>query len=222
MAALVAAGTASAQITVGTNSTLGDWSNYNTLPQGTNLHAQVIQTPDSSNVLLNSFTFYLTSFGYPSVNFNAVVAEWNVGSSQLTGAPLWMSPTMSVLASDNFSAFNFAPSIALDPVKSYALFVLPVYGPNSMFGLAAANSGVYGNTFGFTSNGVGMADYNALAAAGSWTDVSGGYDMTYSATFSTVSPVPEPTVPGFAVGMAGMVAWAAYRRRKSVTAAVTA
>lgn len=209
----------SGQVTIGSSSTGGYASVFN----GSFLQtfAQVIQPP-SGNPQINDFTFYMSAGG-PGGNFTAAIMEWDVANLHPTGAPLWVSSSQTVLNSANATPFTFSTGgVELDPIKSYALVAMADNGPGVVsVGLHYATSDILGSSFWL---GAGAGGSYADITGQSW-HTNGSSDIAYLASFSPVSEisaVPEPSLPGLSIGLSGLAAFAAWRRRKAARTSVVA
>lgn len=92
--------------------------------------------------------------------------------------------------------------------------------PELSYGIYDANGGLYSATSGTVLLSAGSYAFQVSATgmgAGNSVDYWG--DLTFSATLvsadNIVAPVPEPTTLALSGAGAGIVAWAAYRRRRT-------
>jgi hypothetical protein len=92
--------------------------------------------------------------------------------------------------------------------------------PELSYGIYDANGGLYSTTAGTVVLSAGSYAFQVSATGmGAGNNVDYWGDLTFSATLISadgiVAPVPEPTTLVLSGAGAGIVAWAAYRRRRT-------
>jgi MYXO-CTERM domain-containing protein len=127
-------------------------------------------------------------------------------------------------AADSTAYFTFSPNVPLNGAKTYALLIFPeldatgsAYTFLSLLPDDPANTDagslyyILQAPFVTSIGGLVGLDWDS-AYASSW-------DLEFQATFSSVSAVPEPSIPGLALGLSGLAGYAAWRRKRTATIA---
>jgi MYXO-CTERM domain-containing protein len=212
-----------AQITIGSTPGASEsWAYFFNLSGGSSqTYAQVITVPTSVDRVLLDFSFQIWKTVVADLSFTAAVAEW---SGNQIGAPVWTQTgfsTSTIAGGVGSSAtFTFNPNVSLDCTKTYALLVLADVSSDLAYASITFADDDPGNTRAGTLYGLSkttsVADLSDLAGLG-WASYAGTYDLAFSANFGPVSAVPEPSIPGLALGLSGLAGYAAWRRKRTAT-----
>jgi len=187
--------------------------------------AQLFQTPDSSDVRLNSFLLYYNPYSHnqtdTALQAEVVEWDWNPTNGTAVGSVLWTSTlaNTTVLAdayqtrsnSPIWASYTFdTGGLVLDPAKTYAFLASQTassYYGDTWYGLVGI---IYTNgylpTWQFNASG---SDFNQNVQAGPnyWSQGSGA-PLAFTATFDA----PEPAS---AVLLLGGAALLALRQRRN-------
>lgn len=238
----LAAARSSAQVTIGlgvsaidSGGPLGARGLSNQISGPSYALAQRFNVPTQATQL-NDFRFFLSGY-QGSLQFTAYVSEWN-GSVNAVGPAVWSS-TPQAISVGGYLPYTFQTGgLVLDASKSYAFILLAdgaSTGSASVALTGNAGSGISGQAYSFswpgtiTYNSLTTPVYGSPYGYGQWSSLTNpNSDYYFAATFDQVggtyslaslSAVPEPSLPGLAIGLSGLAGYAAWRRRK--TAQVT-
>ena len=194
---------------------------------------QTFTVTDGLGTKLDNFSFFLgTPTGSPitsgtdTSHFSAYVMAWD--GNKATGAVLYTSPSYVIPASgQGFTEFTFnTGGVNLNAGTQYVAFLstlnysdgntetgFALIGPSVVDGQLVWNPNAYsGGGLVYAGRGVG-ASFSELTTSSWSTQLIPLEDTAFQATFSSSSPVPEPsTLVLMALGGIGF-AIRAYRRR---------
>jgi hypothetical protein len=147
---------------------------------------QTITVPENDNVLTD-FTFFVEGFNDPgSVDFVAIVSEWDSANFRPQESILFQSETQSTTKGGGLETFTFSTGgLTLNPNQQYVLYLKALFDGISGRGKLPQSLGnpLVGGNFVISNDG----SYWFLA-----TSASGGVDLAFRTTFSTIT-VPEPS-----------------------------
>ncbi|MDR3403612.1 MAG: hypothetical protein P4L99_14025 [Chthoniobacter sp.] len=191
------------------------------------LDAQPFAAPDSSHVLLTSFSiYYVPNPGFPTNTLEAAVTEWNPANPSSAGSPLWTSTAGTTTAADS-NVISISPTwgdwinytfttggLTLDPTKTYALVVFQnatADAGDTESGLIAVSGTDGGAVFGARSLSATVDPGWPALDTSTWSASSN--QIVYSTTFA--QPVPEPATSAEIAGVLvfGLLSWRKRSRR---------
>jgi hypothetical protein len=211
-----------AQITIGsTPGAVEYWTGFhNWYDHSTETLAQVITTPGGVDLTLLNFSFKFMKGDAGDMAFTVAVAEWSgTRIADTVWTQVGLSAAMIYGDGGSTGTFLYRPNIALDGAKTYALLFLADVTSDLMVEDQVAVVDHYaentlsGGLYRFFNN-PHVDDFSGLAGPG-WTSFAGTYDLVFSANFGPVSAVPEPSIPGLALGLGGLAGYAAWKRKRA-------
>lgn len=213
------ANTASATVIDTTPS--ANWQIYEFGESDTTTYGQTFRTPNASETMLNSFSFFLDHTSGSAQSFRAYVMAWDEALGQTAGSVLFTSAvqTLPVDAGSNFIEFAIATGgVSLDEGQDYVAFfsVAGLFDSNLDKSVWQSISGSDPYTDGHfvfhNSNGV-FPNPGTTWDCGTGCSWEGpGSDLSFKMSFSEAAVVPEPgSIALIGLGLAGL--YGTRRRR---------
>jgi hypothetical protein len=195
---------------------------------------QTFVTPDATHTQLDRFELRAASYwADPPADFNVYLAQWDAGTHQPVGAPLWTSSLQSAagLAKDDAggSTLSFTTSgVGLAAGQTYLLVATAAAQPLTDAWKASGIGYTFNSTYAggdlvmFGLTGGTALSYATLSTATRSTFSS--YDLAFGATFSEpgLSAVPEPAAPAAVLTLALCAGLFVLRRRQLRVATASA
>lgn len=172
---------------------------------------QVVTVP-SVNTVLQSFTFYVDSFGSPAQNFEAYVQAWDGVDYRPTG-PVLFSASGQAGAADAFVAETFTPNVQLTANTQVVLYfstlglanAIPAYGYGWGYdaGVSGTEDTYPGGQIVLSAFGTGNSATTSPNGLGSavWGTIYGDTDSAFIAQFGPSAGVPEPSTFALSLSM---------------------
>jgi MYXO-CTERM domain-containing protein len=216
-----------AQITIGSTPGSNAWGYIENSTSGgldTRTLAQVIGVPGGVDSTLQQFSFRMKKDASGDVDFTAAIAEWS-GVQLVNTPPVWKgtgSTSTIAGAAESTATFSYSPNVPLNGTKTYALLIFPeLDATGSAYTFVSLHPNDPANTDAGSLYYLLQAPYVASVGGLVGLDWDATYastwDLEFQATFSSVSAVPEPSIPGLALGLSGLAGYAAWRRKRTAT-----